>query len=121
MTRRSPITGLDILHSLGMTRIPHATLVSYVQDNPEKVGIELALTGSGFGNIVRGSRMSYRGIRAVQASAFMRPGLSKALATYSGARKISKGSRISRRGRLMASVGGIEMILDPDIPFVPFI
>lgn len=114
-------TAQSFLATLGLSRAPHATLVQYVKENPEKVAFEVALTGSGFGNIVRGGRMTYSGIRAVQATSFMRPGLSRAYATYRGASKISKGSRISRRGKLMVSAGGIEMVLDPDIPFVPYI
>lgn len=120
MPRGRPYTGRDYLRASGLERAPHVSLVKTIQDNPEKFAVEVALTGSGIGNIARGSRMSYAGIRAIQQSSYMRAGFPKAFAAYKGAMKITKGSRISRRGKAMLTVGGIEMTLDPDIPFVPF-
>ena len=105
--------------SAGLSKPLHRHMVDYARDNPEKLGLDVALTVSGAGNIVRGGRMSHRGILAIRKTQTMSPGLSKMFASYRGARDIAKGSRISRRGTLMASVGSIELALDPDIPFVP--
>ena len=105
--------------SAGLSKPLHRHMIDYARENPEKLGLDVALTVSGAGNIFRGGRMTYSGILAIRRTQTMSTGMSKAFATYKGARDIAKGSRLSRRGTLMASVGSIELAFDPDIPFVP--
>jgi hypothetical protein len=108
-----------VFESLGLSKPLHRHIIDYARENPEKLGLDVALTASGAGNIYRGGRMTHRGILAIRKTQTMSPGLSKMFASYRGVRDIAKGSRISRRGTLMASVGSIELAFDPDIPFVP--
>lgn len=109
-----------IHEAMGLDRPIHIALAHYVKDNPEKFAADVALTVSGGGNIIRGGRMTYGGIRAIQRTQTMKRGAAKSYAAYKGARQIVKGSRISRRGKIMASVGSVELLLDPDIPYVPY-
>ncbi len=109
-----------IHEAMGLDRPVHIAFAHYVKDNPEKFAADVALTVSGGGNIIRGGRMTYSGIRAIQRTQTMQRGVAKSFAVWKGAREIAKGSRIQRRGTIMASIGGIELTLDPDIPFVPY-
>jgi hypothetical protein len=105
---------------MGLDRPIHIALVHYVKDDPDKFAADVALTVSGGGNIIRGGRMTYAGIRAIQRTQTMKRGVAKSYAAYKGAKQIVKGSKISRRGKVMASVGSVELLFDPDIPFVPY-
>ena len=96
---------------------PVSSIPDYVKKNPEVV-VEVALLGSGVGNLLRANKMTTAGVQAIRSGRSRSFGIGQSKLTWfdkktrKGLKEIRKAGRLGLRGKLKISLSGTSYYFD---------